>query len=274
MKYNKIISCALSLAFTAALLPTGASAADKELCTITLLDFSGKSFATLQGYEGDKVDLDSVDTSVLDDHIGDYTQVGFSSWSETPDTFTKDISISALYQKRTISLEGIPKKQLYNSLKGNIDLTGLSVKITSETQIPEKNDKGEFLVTTEVLEITDKCTCEPATPAEAFAESGETEIKVYPIITDRPILTFFAGYIPDSGDTDGSGTIDASDASNIMICYAAHSTGETVSLSDEEQIRYDVDLNGIIDSADASAVLTHYAISQTGETPDWYDILD
>ena len=273
MKINRILSLALSLCVAGAIPAAGAFAEDKTV-TITLLDFGGNVFGTLQGNPGDPVPLDSVDTSVLESHLDDYTQIGFNCWSQVPETFTEDMTVEALYRRMTISLDSIPEKHLYNSKKDLIDLTGLSVTITVLTQKPEIDDNGEFIVDKEVLEITDKCFCKPATAAEAFSEENMGQIKVYPVVEDRPILTYIVNFLADCGDTDSNGSIDASDASNILVYYAAYSTGEPLALSEDILLRYDVDMNGVIDSSDASNTLTYYAVGQTGVSPDWHDILE
>jgi len=66
------------------------------------------------------------------------------------------------------------------------------------------------------------------------------------------------------GDINGDNAVDANDASYILTVYAMIQTGETVTLTDEEQWAGDVDFSGVIDAADASAVLGYYVYFSTG----------
>ncbi|MBQ8961047.1 MAG: hypothetical protein IJ071_07505 [Ruminococcus sp.] len=275
MKYKFFVSLAAAFLTAAASLPYQGtvSAEDGELCTITLLDLDGEPFAEVSGKAGDPVDLSQVDTSVLESHIDDYTQIGFSSWSQEPEVFTEDMDIQALYKKMTISLDRSPYATKYNSRKSNISLYGLSVKITALTQTPEKNSRGEFIIDKEILEITDKCVAVPDTAETAFANSNTAQIKVYPVVFDRPILTYEVRLMEDLGDIDLDGYVNASDASAILEYYAAAATGQAPDLPKEVLERYDVDLNDKIDSSDASFCLSYYAAAATGEIPDWNDVI-
>ena len=275
MKYNKFFSLAAAfLTAVSAMSFQGIVFAEEEqTCTITLLDFNGEPFAELSGKPGDPVDLSLVDTDSLETHIDDYTQIGFSSWSQTPETFTEDMDIQALYKKMTISLDREPYVTKYNSTKTNIKLNGLSVKITALTQNPEKNSRGEYIVSTETLEITDKSVAVPDTAQEAFAEGNTAQIKVYPVVFDRPILVYEVQLMENLGDTDMDGFVTSTDASNILEFYASAATGEPLDIPEEDLQRYDVDLNGKVDSADASFCLAYYAASATGAVPDWYDVI-
>lgn len=66
------------------------------------------------------------------------------------------------------------------------------------------------------------------------------------------------------GDVNGDTSIDASDASLILIEYAAASTGKESTLNDIYRISADVDENDIIDASDASLILRFYAYNATG----------
>ncbi len=59
-----------------------------------------------------------------------------------------------------------------------------------------------------------------------------------------------------AGDTDGDGSITASDASNVLLAYAYSSTGKKLTLNTTQ---FDYNNDGIINSADASAILEKYA---------------
>lgn len=66
------------------------------------------------------------------------------------------------------------------------------------------------------------------------------------------------------GDINNDGIIDAVDASEILSVYAVSSTGENISLTDEQLKNADVDYNGTVDAVDASSVLSYYAYTSTG----------
>ena len=69
------------------------------------------------------------------------------------------------------------------------------------------------------------------------------------------------------GDADGSGSIDASDAAQILITAALLGAGEDPGLSYELRTASDVDSDGEISAADAAAVLRYAAALGAGE-PD------
>ena len=67
------------------------------------------------------------------------------------------------------------------------------------------------------------------------------------------------------GDIDNNGTINAADASMALTEYAAVSTGQTSSLSDDARTAADVNKDKVINAGDASLILTYYAkLSLTG----------
>ncbi len=68
------------------------------------------------------------------------------------------------------------------------------------------------------------------------------------------------------GDVDGSGAVDASDASMVLATYAMLATGQNVTLSAEQLDWADVNRDGAVDASDASVILAYYAYSATGGT--------
>ncbi len=72
--------------------------------------------------------------------------------------------------------------------------------------------------------------------------------------------------IYDYGDVNGDGSVDSSDATNILKEYAALSTGGQSGFSGEQTARADIDKSGTVDSSDASRVLEYYAYISTGGT--------
>ncbi len=242
-----------------------ANAEDTAAHTVTVYDFDGNVMATLNVSDGAPLDLNTVDTSVLEKHLDVYTQIGFSSWSSYPETVTEDISVYALYKKMTISLDGKPKKTEYYSKEGNIDLSGLKVTITVDKQLPEKDELGNFRIDNEVLSIESKCTAVPATLEEAFASGMTANVKVYPIDSEKEILSYDISCFPEIGDVDMNGAVNASDASEILKFYSIASTGKTPVYKEGQQKRADIDRNGKVDSNDASIVLVYYSAASTGQ---------
>lgn len=92
-----------------------------------------------------------------------------------------------------------------------------------------------------------------ATPAKNIVEASlykpyDVAQYIYPVIT--------------AGDTDGDGSISASDASNVLIAYAYLSTGKNLTLN---MTQFDYNNDGIINSADSSAILAKYAELSTSK---------
>ena len=83
---------------------------------------------------------------------------------------------------------------------------------------------------------------------------------------DTDIGSLYSESKDNTGDIDVNGSIDAADASRILVEYSAISTGKTSTLTEAEQKRADVDKSGSIDSVDASYVLIYYAYVSTGGT--------
>lgn len=81
---------------------------------------------------------------------------------------------------------------------------------------------------------------------------------------DTGIGNLYSESKDNTGDIDVNGSIDAADASKILVEYSAISTGKTSTLTEAEQKRADVDKSGSIDSVDASYVLGYYAYVSTG----------
>lgn len=71
-------------------------------------------------------------------------------------------------------------------------------------------------------------------------------------------------YIISRGDTDGDCSIDAVDASNILLAYARSQVSDDYSLTADEIKKMDVDESGTVDAVDASIVLSYYTDIATG----------
>ncbi len=72
-----------------------------------------------------------------------------------------------------------------------------------------------------------------------------------------------------TGDVDGSGAVDSTDASFILIHAAQVGAGEAGIFADNQLAAADVDGDGAADATDASKVLIYAAIIGAGGTPSW-----
>ena len=75
------------------------------------------------------------------------------------------------------------------------------------------------------------------------------------------------------GDVDGDGSIDSTDASQVLVIYAANQTGEPMELTDRESSAADINMDGFIDASDASTILAYYSYTQTGGTKDIFEFI-
>lgn len=66
------------------------------------------------------------------------------------------------------------------------------------------------------------------------------------------------------GDVNNDGTVDSTDASDVLAEYSAMSTGLYSTLNMIQRKSADVNSDGIIDSTDASVILTYYSHISTG----------
>ncbi|MDE5947035.1 MAG: leucine-rich repeat protein [Oscillospiraceae bacterium] len=67
------------------------------------------------------------------------------------------------------------------------------------------------------------------------------------------------------GDINKDGTIDASDASDVLADYAYVASGATSNFDESEKIISDINMDGTIDASDASYILALYAKYASGE---------
>lgn len=84
----------------------------------------------------------------------------------------------------------------------------------------------------------------------------------------------FAPIIPPTiynkvGDPNGSGAVDASDASVVLAEYSAVQTGGESKFTTSQKAAADVNNDGVVDSSDASEILRYYAELSTGKNPTW-----
>ena len=71
------------------------------------------------------------------------------------------------------------------------------------------------------------------------------------------------------GDPNGSGAVDASDASVVLAEYSAIQTGKKETFTEMQKRIADVNRDGVVDAVDASEILRYYAELSTGKTPSW-----
>lgn len=261
----------------APIMPGFATAAETH--TVSISDFDGNIIEKLSVPHGQAADISSFDTSNLTSHPDIYTELRFSEWAPYPDKITEDTVIRPLYKKMNLSCSGEPVKTEYYSAKHRkIDFTGLNVTINVETQSAKVNADGTYKVDLkkETVDITDKCVASPADTSEAFKD-GKTsaEIKIYPILEDKPIYTFRIDLFEYLGDFDTSGAADADDSSSVQKIYSAYSTGNDPHLTTLDILRCDVNRDGAVDADDSSLILKYYAKVSTGDpTYSWDEFLD
>ena len=98
--------------------------------------------------------------------------------------------------------------------------------------------------------------------AEAYANKYD---RTFVSLGDAPMVT---------GDINGDGTIDISDATIILMMYAYSAAGMDMSEYTEEQlIAADIDGDGKVSISDATYILTYYAQNAAGLNPSWEGIL-
>lgn len=269
---NKLIAAAASLAISSCAVPFDALCAESH--TVTIIDFNGKVMTTIQVPHGESVDLSKINTSELEYHINEYTQVGFNGWSTYPESITEDIAIYALFVRMSIECTAIPDKNEYYSKSGAVSTKGLTVTITKNTQTPQKDENGAFITKKEVIDISDTCQAVPNTLDEAFKKENKSQIQIIPPGGNRPIVTYNINYFGSLGDTNSDDTVDSKDASAVLELYAGTATGVIPDLSKNEYLLCDVNRDDSVDAADSSLILEYYAKSSVSENPiSWDDIL-
>ena len=277
MKKNIILSL-VSLAI--ALSPVNAFAEENDdqleeekSYTMTLLDFDGEVMQTLDVKSDEKIDYSQIDTSSLHSHLDMYTEQAFSEWSSTPETISEDTTVQALWKKGSISTDGTPSKTEYYSKGADIDFSGLSVIITLETQTPETDEDGNFIVEKQENNIINSCHAEKSLE-ELFSDGKTATVNVIPAGDDKPIFSYEVTLFDSLGDTNNDNIIDSVDSSFILEKYADFSTGAKNSLDETQQKICDINQDGKIDAIDATYVLMYYAVSSTAGNAVWENIIE
>lgn len=242
---------------------------------IKFLDFDGNLMTTLEVEEGDPINYGSVDTSSLHKHFGVNTEQGFSSWDITPSFADKDYTIHALSKTATITFNKPPKKYRYFSTKGNVILDGLDVSVKMAVQKPERDQKGNYIVEENIVDISASCKASPASLSEAFANSDTATITVYPLGDKKSICQFEITCFRDLGDVNEDGNVNSIDASALLNAYANMAASKDYTVSDKFIKLADVNMDGNVNARDASYILNYYAkTSTTTEFMDWENFLD
>ena len=176
-----------------------------------------------------------------------------------------------------MAIKSLPTKTKYSFKSEDIDLTGLSVILTVDTQLAELDEKGNRKIKTEELDVAEICYANFKTAGEAFKGKDESEIIIYAPKNEKPLASYKATFSTPFilGDVDENGSVDSSDASNVLAYYAAIATANTsVVMTDVQKSKADVDKNKSINAADASYVLSYYALTSVGAEPTWDDVIN
>lgn len=80
---------------------------------------------------------------------------------------------------------------------------------------------------------------------------------------------------PVTGDIDGNGTVDISDATAVLSMYAESAAGITPAIYiGAASNPADVNGDGVVSLDDATAILLYYAQTASGLSPEWADIIN
>lgn len=146
----------------------------------------------------------------------------------------------------------------------------LNSKFESVTLTAGNGTIGTSVATTiqsETTAVTETTTTATTTTATTTTATTTTETT-----TTEPTTTpTEAGF--GLGDVNGDGTVDAMDASEILLYAAALGAGETYDTSGMIVTNADIDGNGTIDAVDASNVLIYAAIAGAEGSADWSMVL-
>lgn len=253
------------------------TADNSDTYSVNFIDFNGKIIATQNIKAGGLINFNDVDTSVIYKRIDKYTEMKFYCWDTPADTVVdKNITVSPLYIKATISIDSLPTKRIYTFKSGNIDLQGLLVKITFEKQLPSFDSSGKRLTETETVDISESCSTDITSIASAFASSDTATVNIYPPKTSISIGSYQIKYEKPvtKGDINEDGTVNAVDASMALDYYALIQSHSVSDWSDYKIQCADVDNSNFVDAIDASYILAYYAdFSTTGTSTNWDSII-
>ena len=224
---------------------------------------------TLSVGDGEKIDYSAVDVSSLSKHLDIYTEQAFSSWDITPETTDKDITVKALSKTAVISCDAVPQKKRYFTRIGRIDTKGLKVTITINTQTPVKDSNNNYIVETNVIDISKSCKTSPANLMEAFTSSDKAVINVMPVGQDKTICSFEIECLDYLGDVNNNKKTDSADASAVLTAYANMSVSADYTITDDFIKRADINMDNKVDAQDASYILSYYAYTSVDASVTW-----
>ena len=275
-KISAVLTAALmsiSLAYTVNADATAVG--DDVKYTVEFRDYDGNLIMTHILAQNEAIDYSLIDTSsdTFNKNITKNTEIRFSSWSYNGDYAPGNITIYALFQRATISLDSTPERSEFYSKTGNINLDGLNVSILLETQTAKKDSDDQFIIESQEFNISSACYTVPASLDSAFKDSDSSSVEMYPPNSNIPIYTYDITYYNELGDYNSDSTADATDASSILSYYANVSTGLKPEITARQKKNADVNLDGVIDATDASLVLNFYALNATGAKPQWEELL-
>ena len=80
-----------------------------------------------------------------------------------------------------------------------------------------------------------------------------------------------SAFVPDLGDVNGDGSINAKDANEVLLAAARIGTGNDSGPTEAQQKAADADQDGSINSVDAAWILRYAAAVGTGSVQDGLD---
>lgn len=273
MQKNKIIAAVMSAALTFCSAAAQSVSAESSSYKITFLDFDGKVMTVLTVPAGEHIDYASINTDSLHKHIDKYTEQDFAAWDIRPAIADKDMTIHALSKTAFISLDGLPAVTGYYTRSGKVDLYGFKAAITVTTQIPEKDDNGNYKTESVTIDITDTCTASPSNLKEAFYTSDKATVDILPLGDDKPLYSYVIYCYDYLGDVDQNNIVDSMDSTAVLTAYAKSATNASYKIDAEFLKRGDINMDGILDARDASYILSYYAKSSVGIDVSWDNIL-
>ncbi|WP_297955583.1 dockerin type I domain-containing protein [uncultured Ruminococcus sp.] len=242
---------------------------------ITFLDFDGNVMTSFNIEEGDPINYSDVNTKSLHKHLDEYTEQDFSSWDIKPDFADADYTIHALSKTASITHIKPPAKHRYYTLDGEVSLAGFEASIKMTVQTPEKDEKGNYKTEESIVDVSESCTAKPSSLKEAFAKGDKATITVYPLGDQKSLCSFEIIYHRGLGDVNSDGSINSTDASQVLATYANMAASKDYTVSDKMLTLSDVNMDGKLDARDASHILRYYAVASTSQkTVDWDDFFD
>lgn len=118
-------------------------------------------------------------------------------------------------------------------------------------ELPENVPVGRYEVRFLTGEGSNVCSASYSEPLRSIHPSGDNAKSLFIGVSDRAL-----------GDVNGSGKLEASDASRLLVAYTLLSANEESGLTLAEEIAGDLNGDGMITATDASAVLIKYADEQ------------